>query len=322
MGEGCHRGEDQGRVDDVSIDPKAMTTTLHHFPATIADLGFAVELPAGWTVQPLPEQSDDFDDPTAMVALAIVTAPYAAIVFAFAARPAYSDGTLLDWTRYLLEANAIQPLALGVQQAGHSPAWIGEALQQSDLGPMRVRFAFIEDGARIVNITMTAPDTLAASVQAAWFDALRSFRLEHARGMTVPMQPEVEIPESSNVPGQSELAEYPDPPAPEPSAPANDGLPDWWHEAVRLERDDKLEEAELAVARGAPHIGACITLAGLFRDRMVRLHEAGDVDGARAARKRAEDWAFQYASQATSGGEGAALSRERDAFIESLGPAF
>jgi hypothetical protein len=38
------------------------------------------------------------------------------------------------------------------------------------------------------------------------------------------------------------------------------------------------------------------------------------------ARRRAVAWARQYASYATSGGEGAALSRERVAFLESLGP--
>ena len=41
---------------------------------------------------------------------------------------------------------------------------------------------------------------------------------------------------------------------------------------------------------------------------------------AREARKQAADWAWTYASYATSGGEGAALSYERDQFLTSLGP--
>ena len=36
--------------------------------------------------------------------------------------------------------------------------------------------------------------------------------------------------------------------------------------------------------------------------------------------RRAVNWAGFYAASATSGGEGAALSTERDAFIAALGP--
>ena len=40
-------------------------------------------------------------------------------------------------------------------------AVIGEAVQQSDIGPMIVRFAFFEDGGRLLNLTFTAPELLA-----------------------------------------------------------------------------------------------------------------------------------------------------------------
>ena len=58
--------------------------------------------------------------------------------------------------------------------------------------------------------------------------------------------------------------------------------------------------------------------AQLHRERMLRLQEAGDLAGARAAFEKASDWICSYAGFATSGGEGAALSLERDEFLASL----
>lgn len=77
-----------------------------------------------------------------MGALAVVTAPHAAIVFAFAARPAYDDGTVADWMRYLLEHNQITPQTMSVGMIGVHAALLGEATQSSELGPMSVRFVF------------------------------------------------------------------------------------------------------------------------------------------------------------------------------------
>ncbi len=62
------------------------------FPARIAELGFTADLPADWISHDLPTEDVDFSDPTLLVPLAIVTAPHAAIVFAFAARPPTTTG--------------------------------------------------------------------------------------------------------------------------------------------------------------------------------------------------------------------------------------
>jgi hypothetical protein len=152
------------------------------FPARIADLGFTAQLPADWISHELPQEEVDFSNPTQLVPLAIVTAPHAAIVFAFAARPAYDDGTLHDWAWYLLQLNQLKPRAIGGHTLGPLPAIVGEALQDSDLGPMLVRFAFLEDGGRLVNISFTAPESLAEAVRDAWFALLDSFTLSTPRG--------------------------------------------------------------------------------------------------------------------------------------------
>lgn len=152
------------------------------FPARIAELGFTAQLPADWISHELPIEDVDFSNPTNLVPLAIVTAPHAAIVFAFAARPAYEDGTVHDWAIYLLKHNQLQPRAIGRDQVAGVPAVVGEATQPSDLGPMVVRFAFLEDGGRLVNLTFTAPALLADSVRDAWFAMLQSFTLETPKG--------------------------------------------------------------------------------------------------------------------------------------------
>jgi hypothetical protein len=152
------------------------------FPARVADLGFSAELPADWISHDLPREDVDFGNPANFMPLAVVTAPHAAIVFAFAARPAYDDGALHDWAWHLLSHNQLQPRATGPAEVAGVPAVTGEAVQQSDLGPMIVRFAFLEDGNRLLNLTLTAPELLADSVRDAWFTMLQSFSLETPRG--------------------------------------------------------------------------------------------------------------------------------------------
>jgi len=95
--------------------------------------------------------------------------------------------------------------------------------------------------------------------------------------------------------------------------------PEWWRRARALEAAGRLEEAERAITGAVDHIGASASVAELYAQRMQRLAEQGDAAGAAAAGDKAEQWIRSYASQATSGGEGAALSLERDEFLARIG---
>lgn len=97
--------------------------------------------------------------------------------------------------------------------------------------------------------------------------------------------------------------------------------PEWWRRAQALEQEGRLEEAERAITGAVDHIGALAAVAELYAQRMDRLAAAGDEDGARAAGDKAEAWIHSYAGSATSGGEGAALSLERDVFLARIGRA-
>lgn len=170
---------------------------MHHiqpreFPARAADLGFALDLPADWPSHALPDETPDFQDPTRLLALAAVTAPHAAIVLAAAARPAYDSGTVSDWTHYLLSQHGITPQTLGEGRLGTLPAIVGQGTTPSELGEMVTRFAFAEDGGRLINLSLTAPALFADVVHAVWQAALSSFSLRAPRGCTVPLVPAVQ----------------------------------------------------------------------------------------------------------------------------------
>ena len=153
-----------------------------HFPSRIADLGFTTRLPADWVGHQLPPEGPDLSQPTEFFPLAIVTAPHAAIVLAVAARPAHGDGTLNDWAWYHLNHGQFKPRAVGADQVAGVPAVVGEATQESELGTMVVRFAFLEDGDRLINLSFSAPEILADAVRDVWFASLQSFTLETPKG--------------------------------------------------------------------------------------------------------------------------------------------
>ena len=467
-----------------------------HFPSRIADLGFSVELPTSWQAQELPDETPDFSDGSRLFGLAAAAAPYAALIFAAAARPAFDDGTVLDWARWLVQQHGVDLRSFGPSQIGELPAIVGQCAAASDMGEMVTHFGFVEDGARLVHLSITGPAALGPQLWQAWVQVQRSFALETPRGSTAALAPAAEVmqpPAGSDLTiadigsfaldggratleqehplnqrwldegrgfsprilaaddngrrawvasialratlslsygwnplddGQRLVLLHPDGsvqisleilaapegssaalldaierqtradhPAPEclrlqigpvlglavrgindgeqpleqvhllmatptegrvlrarvtatpercatatdlgeallfgvqfepDDAPAEDtaanedAQPDWARRAYALEAEDRLDEAEKAMRDGCDQLGVLISIAQMYAERMARLATAGDTAGAAEARRRAESWAWGYAACATSGGEGAALSIERDAFIAEL----
>lgn len=96
------------------------------------------------------------------------------------------------------------------------------------------------------------------------------------------------------------------------------GKPDWWRQARALEKQDQLDAAEAAIKNGVPNLYFAHATADLYRLRMNRLKAQNDRIGALDAYRRARTFIYFFASMATSGGEGEALSGERDAFMTQL----
>ncbi len=464
------------------------------FPSRIANLGFFVELPQNWQPLELPDEEPDFSDARKLFGLAAAHAPYAALVFTAAARPAFDDGTVQDWARWLIEQHGVDLRTLGPGQLGSLPAILGQCAPESDMGPMQTHFAFAEDGGRLIHLSLTGPEELQAQTWQAWQQVLRSFRLAAPQGPSVPLAPAPAVHQAPAdaavadvgqfaLPGglatlqqehplqqawlnqgqgfappiraadeangrawvasmalQAVLAlptgwhalddgrrllllhpdnsvqislqrlvapeglsalldqieaqtraDYPTPqflrlqcgpvlglavrgladgdesleqmhlllpaeegfavraratatpaaasqagdlaeallhslqfvselaePA-EPDAPVPDERPEWARQAEALEAQGRLAEAERLMLDSCPYQGVLISVAAMYRREMGRCIARGDAEAAAHAREAAVRWAHAYAASATSGGEGAALSRERDIFLASLG---
>ena len=102
--------------------------------------------------------------------------------------------------------------------------------------------------------------------------------------------------------------------------PRNDSA--WDRAANSTEGPDQLKDVEEEMRKAFPHIGAASSIAEIYAQRMRAFQRAGNEPRAIAAFKLAVDWMATYASWATSGGEGAALSLELDDFQASLAREF
>ncbi len=96
----------------------------------------------------------------------------------------------------------------------------------------------------------------------------------------------------------------------------------WRRAAQSTDGPDQLEDIEKEMRRAIDHIGVAGSIAELYAERMRAFQRAGNEPRAIAAFKLAVDWMGTYASWATSGGEGAALSYERDQFRAALAREF
>lgn len=518
---------------DHNPQPPVSSTTfspLHLVPEGRAMLACSCLVPDGWVQVPVPEEQYDFDNPTVFLPLIVCMAPYGAVVFTIAARPAFGDGSVQDWAEYLAGQNNLQIERIREARVNRMPCILVDATMPSDAGPMRSRSVFLEDGGRLFNIGTLAPDAIWASVEADFDRLLGAFTLDEVRGITAvplrlmtsesaldlsapvapepareaaPAPPPVESPATDDEPNEidawvenlygeeratqavdvaladdeasldpdneinarlrdngiglvprvisvvtrskfaavgaaaidsvfrvpfgwhvlddgkrtlvfdpggsvqinldlrpaaadahealleriaSELAR--DNPhaqflklelmglpciaardleidgerldqaylarasthdglalvcrvtadrdnmtramntaeviltslhGPVPPDPEFAGQPEWWRTAVLHEREDRLDDAEQAILKAVDHIGAYSSVAHMYEERSARLARAGRTEDAEAARAQAIRWLHAYAGSATSGGEGAALSRERDQRIEALG---
>ncbi|MEO6740289.1 MAG: hypothetical protein ABIP20_08555 [Chthoniobacteraceae bacterium] len=102
--------------------------------------------------------------------------------------------------------------------------------------------------------------------------------------------------------------------------PRNDSA---WDRAARsTDGPDQLKEVEEEMRKAFPHIGVAASIAEIYAQRMRAFQRAGNEPRAIAAFKLAVEWMETYAGWATSGGEGAALSYERDQFRAALAREF
>lgn len=168
----------------MSTAPEFVPTEV---PARIADLAFSYLRPAGFHEVQIPDERPDFDQPTAFFPLQVVMAGYGAVIFSAVARPAYPDGTVQDWAEFLARESKLEIASLEPGVLGGLPCLMVESLQPSDAGLMRLRTALLEDGGRLLNLSIMAPDAIWPSVEPTLRLALTSFRLAEPRGTSTPL---------------------------------------------------------------------------------------------------------------------------------------
>ena len=158
-------------------------------PARIANLSFRMEAPREWTLHALPGEDVDFSEPGAFFPLVVLTAPGEAVALTVAARPGFESGTLQDWSLYLLDSQGIRPAAFGPAAIGNVQGLAGVGRQEQEGTWLEIRFAFFEDGGRLVHLGLLAPEGAGGPLDAVWEKALESFDLAAPQGPTVPVGP-------------------------------------------------------------------------------------------------------------------------------------
>lgn len=154
-------------------------------PSRFADLAFSYLCPVGFHTVALPNAEPDFGVTTNFFPLHLAMASRGLVLFSVGARPAWAEGAVQDWAeRVAREArHHIRQVKRG--EIGGLPAVLLESVQDMDGTELHFRSAFIEDGQRLLNISVVAPEAL-------WFDlepvlewTLSSFRLAEPRGSRV-----------------------------------------------------------------------------------------------------------------------------------------
>jgi hypothetical protein len=156
---------------------------------TLAALDFTVEVPADWAPIDLPREDVDFDDISKFAPLAMLMAPYAAILFTVAARPAYASGTLAQWLHYAAGAHGVAIDGFEAQRLGTLDGVGTWGTQTDGNATMRSRIVFVEDGERLLHVVCMAPASLWDAVAPAFAQALATFTLREPRGRTIELAP-------------------------------------------------------------------------------------------------------------------------------------
>jgi hypothetical protein len=175
-----------------------MVLARRSFPSRIADLAFSITVPEEFGPLPLPEEKIDFTDPVKMVPLAILSSPVAAALISITARPAYEDGTVMDWVLYLMKHYRFTPTsmshgAVGGHHHAH-PAILSEGHETQEDMLLRFHMAAFEDGGRFVVAHGICPDAIWSSFGEILHDAVRTVELDS------PMNPRFAMLQGQGIP--------------------------------------------------------------------------------------------------------------------------
>lgn len=257
------------------------------FSTAIDSLNFTSSIPTGWIAETVQQATNDFSNAAEMQKLVALHDAKRQFAFMLRARPIAAGTSLKSQASAILDATLLNVYSMDEQELSSEPGVVGLATDETTNDRAPVWFAFLEHNQYLVQLSLRFFGGSAGAHLNAWNTIANSFRFADS---AAPAQPSQEPPHV------------------------------WWARAKQLELENKLGEAEAVIRNAVPHLGAISQTARLYAERMTRLLTDGDIADAREAHGKASDWIRDYASLATSGGEGAALSFERDQFLNELGP--
>lgn len=289
-----------------AFDAAAPVLARRVFPARLADLAFAMDVPVGFVEVPIPEEDTDFDDPTKSAPLAVLSSPVAVAVVTVAARPAYADGTVLDWLRYLSSHYGIDLQHVLIRTVGTGeghPGVTAFGVQFQEGTKVNLMLVAFEDGGRFVTALGLCPAELWPSYGASLAAAVESITLERPKGSTHSVDdPDVRSEAFAKAKARG-LAEVNDPrenteilcSTPEPESPLSGPRVAAIGAARGHLAEDEFDEAERSILSVDSTIQGAVKLAALYEEHLRTLLSlaAGGIDKARAEQvfRRALSWA-------------------------------
>lgn len=244
------------------------------FPGRLAQLDFSLEVPPGLIATDLPDDSVDFNDPAISAPLVALVSPIAAVVVTVAARPAYADGSVMDWIRFLCEHHGItitglMPVTVGGPNFRH-PAIFVEGHQTQDGTALRIEAVALEDGQRFVTINVLCPEELWPSYGTFAHDTMYSFELVEPRGPTAPLVQGGPVPGVESVEDEARrqmLRDEQDRYLEELAAKRVPAIA----QATALIENHHYDEADRCVVAADGSIHGAVALAGLYRGLLEQL---------------------------------------------------
>lgn len=286
-----------------------MTTLVSHtFPPRLADLGFTMGVPEGFVEAQIPAEDTDFSDPTKSAPIAVLSSQVALAVIAVAARPAYEDGTVLDWLRFLSAQYKIDlqhVLVRGVGKGGVHPGITAFGVQYQEGTKLQLALIAFEDGGRFVTAHGMCPAELWPSYGAALSAAVESITLANPKGPTHTVDDYEARQAAAQNTHAAAAAQIEASKPTKPNAPASrekrNATADPMQAAIATAREhlaaDAFEEAEHAIQNVDRDIQGAVKISMLYRERLAEMVKSGEgansSDKARAERVffRALSWA-------------------------------
>src|SRR5690606_37163791 len=126
----------------------------------VGRLTFSFLRPTDWHIAEIPAEPVDFARPEVFAPVCVSIASYGLLVFSVAVRPAYADGCVAQWLDWAARENGCDPGPIEHEQLGPHAAVACWGMQQSGDTVVRARLAMFEDGGRLIQASVMAPQAM------------------------------------------------------------------------------------------------------------------------------------------------------------------